>query len=146
MENDNDNNNDTKFELVLHSENSNMIEEFKKKGNALLKKNNFLNDLSEIMKDKKFKVFYEKYFNTMDDIKTTVIYMKLYKLFKDKYSDLSQKELEDNINVYLLHHVMTNSDLRTKLIESTIAHLEDNRVPIIPNNSKILNNKKNLKY
>lgn len=143
---ENDNNNDTNFELVLHSENSNMIEEFKKKGNALLKKNNFLNDLSEIMKDKKFKVFYEKYFNTMDDIKTTVIYMKLYKLFKDKYSDLSQKELEDNINVYLLHHVMTNSDLRTKLIESTIAHLEDNRVPIIPNNSKILNNKKNLKY
>lgn len=146
MENDNDNNNDTKFDLVLHSENSNMIEEFKKKGNTLLKKNNFLNDLSEIMKDKKFKVFYEKYFNTMDDIKTTVIYMKLYKLFKDKYSDLSQKELEDNINVYLLHHVMTNSDLRTKLIESTIAHLEDNRVPIIPNNSKILNNKKRLKY
>ena len=145
MENDNDNN-DTKFDLVLHSENSNMIEEFKKKGNTLLKKNNFLNDLSEIMKDKKFKVFYEKYFNTMDDIKTTVIYMKLYKLFKDKYSDLSQKELEDNINVYLLHHVMTNSDLRTKLIESTIAHLEDNRVPIIPNNSKILNNKKRLKY
>ena len=146
MENDNDNNNDTKFDLVLHSENSNIIEEFKKKGNTLLKKNNFLNDLSEIMKDKKFKVFYEKYFNTMDDIKTTVIYMKLYKLFKDKYSDLSQKELEDNINVYLLHHVMTNSDLRTKLIESTIAHLEDNRVPIIPNNSKILNNKKRLKY
>jgi hypothetical protein len=146
MENDNDNNNDTKFDLVLHSENSNMIEEFKKKGNTLLKKNNFLNDLSEIMKDKKFKVFYEKYFNTMDDIKTTVIYMKLYKLFKDKYSDLSQKELEDNINVYLLHHVMTNSDLRTKLIESTIAHLEDNRVPIIPINSKILNNKKRLKY
>ena len=145
MENDNDNN-DTKFDLVLHSENSNIIEEFKKKGNTLLKKNNFLNDLSEIMKDKKFKVFYEKYFNTMDDIKTTVIYMKLYKLFKDKYSDLSQKELEDNINVYLLHHVMTNSDLRTKLIESTIAHLEDNRVPIIPNNSKILNNKKRLKY
>tara|TARA_Y100000992_G_C21253803_1_gene487384 strand:+ start:1261 stop:1695 length:435 start_codon:yes stop_codon:yes gene_type:complete len=143
---ENDNNNDTKFDLVLHSENSNIIEEFKRKGNALLKKNNFLNDLSEIMKDKKFKVFYEKYFNTMDDIKTTVIYMKLYKLFKDKYSDLSQKELEDNINVYLLHHVMTNSDLRTKLIESTIAHLEDNRVPIIPNNSKILNNKKNLKY
>ena len=143
---ENDNNNDKKFDLVLHSENSNIIEEFKRKGNALLKKNNFLNDLSEIMKDKKFKVFYEKYFNTMDDIKTTVIYMKLYKLFKDKYSDLSQKELEDNINVYLLHHVMTNSDLRTKLIESTIAHLEDNRVPIIPNNSKILNNKKNLKY
>lgn len=143
---ENDNNNDTNFELVLHSENSNIIEEFKRKGNALLKKNNFLNDLSEIMKDKKFKVFYEKYFNTMDDIKTTVIYMKLYKLFKDKYSDLSQKELEDNINVYLLHHVMTNSDLRTKLIESTIAHLEDNRVPIIPNNSKILNNKKKLKY
>ena len=128
--------------LVLKRQESSIIKDFKNKGDEIISKNNFFKDLSEIMSDVKVKNFFDKYFKTMDTIKTTVIYIKLFRLFQEKYTNLSNDELENNLNIYLLHHVMTNKDLRKVLIESTIEHLEDNKKPIIPNNTMLLNTKK----
>ena len=136
-----DNNN---MDLALINGGDAIIERFENGGVKLLKNNDFLSDLAEIMQDDKFSKFYDKYFKTMTEIKTTVVYMKLFRAFQEKYNKLSEKELSKYVNVYLLHHVMTNSELRKKLIDATLENLEDNSKPIINiiNENKLLTNKK----
>ena len=136
-----DNNN---MDLALINGGDAIIERFENGGVKLLKNNDFLSDLAEIMQDEKFSKFYDKYFKTMTEIKTTVVYMKLFRAFQEKYNKLSEKELSKYVNVYLLHHVMTNSELRKKLIDATLENLEDNSKPIINiiNENKLLTNKK----
>jgi hypothetical protein len=126
----------------FNNQENDIINDFKNKGDEIILKNSFFKDLIEIMSDNKVKNFFDKYFKTMDDIKTTVIYIKLFRLFQEKYNNLSHKELEDNINIYLLHHVMSNNELRKTMITSTIEHLEDNRKPILPINKMLLKNQK----
>ena len=118
------------LDLVLNNTDIKLISDINIQGSELLEKNDFFKDLTEIMTDKKFSQFYDKYFKTMDDIKTTVIYMKLFNLFKEKYNDLSQKELSNCVNVYLLHKTMTTPALRTSMISATIKHLENNKIDI----------------
>ena len=47
-------------------------------GMRLVENNNFFKDLSELMSDDKVTTFFDKYFKNMGDIKSTVIYMKLF--------------------------------------------------------------------
>mgnify|MGYP006106275537 FL=1 len=118
-----------KLELVL-SHNGDITQEIEKKGKKLIKNNAFFKDLSDIMSDKKVTRFFDKYFKNMDSIKTTVIYMKLFRLLQDKYKTLSDDELSKYVNIYILHQVMTTNDVRCKLIDATMEHLEDNRKSI----------------
>ena len=121
----------TSLDLVLKDQNNRIVTNIDNKGKKLVEKNNFFKDLSDIMTDKKFSNFFDKYFKTMDDIKTTVIYMKLFKLFENKYNELSKEELSKYVNIYLLHHIMTDSTLRSSMISATVKHLENNRVDIL---------------
>lgn len=100
-------------------------------GEELIKNNEFFKDLSDIMTDDKFKTFFNKYFKTMDEVKTTVIYMKLYDALREKYEVLSGEELSKCLNIYLIHHAMTDNNLRNKVINSTLKHLENNKLPIL---------------
>ena len=131
-------NNTDNFNLMLKESNilltkneATLIAEMNLKGGELLEKNNFLKDLSEIMSDDKFIHFFNKYFKTMDDVKTTVIYMKLFNLFKEKYNNMSNAELSNCVNIYLLHKTMTNDMLRKTMINATIKHLENNKNDIL---------------
>tara|TARA_B100000927_G_scaffold291025_1_gene291598 strand:+ start:6440 stop:6847 length:408 start_codon:yes stop_codon:yes gene_type:complete len=134
---------DNDLAMVLKNDINDIVIEFDKKGEELLEKNNFFKDLTEIMSDEKFMNFFNKYFKTMQDIKTTVIYMKLYDLFKEKYNNISNKELSNYVNIYLLHKTMTNSKLRSSMISATIKHLEDNKEDILEIASKDINKKLN---
>ena len=129
------------LDLVLNTDIA-LVNDINIKGFELLEKNAFFKDLTEIMTDKKFSKFYNKYFKTMDDIKSTVIYMKLFNLFKEKYNNLSQKELSNCVNVYLLHKTMTTPVLRTSMISATIKHLENNKNDILEIVNSDLKNKK----
>ena len=131
-------NNTDNFNLMLKESNTlltkneaTLIAEMNLKGGELLEKNIFLKDLSEIMSDDKFIHFFNKYFKTMDDVKTTVIYMKLFNLFKEKYKNMSNAELSNCVNIYLLHKTMTNDMLRKTMINATIKHLENNKNDIL---------------
>jgi hypothetical protein len=132
---------DENLDLVLNTDIA-IVNDINTKGFELLEKNEFFKDLTEIMTDQKFSNFYNKYFKTMDDIKSTVIYMKLFNLFKEKYNTLSQKELSNYVNVYLLHKTMTTPELRTSMISATIKHLENNKNDILEIVNSDLKNKK----
>lgn len=113
-----------------------------KEGEKLIEKNPFFKDLTTVMKNTEVKTFFDKYFTDMNSIKTTVIYMKIFRLLQEKYKTLSEKELSDYVNIYLLHRAMTTDGLRTKLINDTLEHLEDNRNPILNLTPNLLKNRK----
>ena len=84
----------------------------KSEGEKKLQNNDFFKDLTDLMEDEKFVRFFNKWMCSWADIKSTVIYMKLYSEFKDKYKEISNEELDKSIIVYILSHIMRNKDLR----------------------------------
>ena len=119
-----------------------LLPKIEKEGEKLIEKNPFFKDLTSVMKNIEVKTFFDKYFTDMDSIKTTVIYMKIFRLLQEKYKTLSEKELSDYVNIYLLHRAMTTDGLRTKLINDTLEHLQDNRKPILNLTPNLLKNRK----
>ena len=68
--------------------------------------------------------------------------MKLFRLFQQRYKDVSQEELSKYVNIYLLHQVMTEKDIRRTLITATMDHLNNNRLPILNLTPDILKKRK----
>ena len=129
-------------DIVVFNNNENTIAKMEQEGEKIVEKNTFFKDLSTIMKNADVKTFFDKYFTDMNSIKSTVIYMKVFRLLEEKYKTLSEKELSEYVNIYLLHRAMTSNELRTKLINDTLEHLEDNRKPILNLTPNLLKNRK----
>ena len=81
----------TGLDLVLRTKNREILSNMESKGQEIVEMNPFFRDLSEIMTDKKVQNFFDKYFKNMDEIKTTILYMKLFRLFQQRYSDYSEE-------------------------------------------------------
>jgi hypothetical protein len=121
-----------------------------KTGKEIIKTNDFFYDLSELMENPRFINFYNKYLYDTSEIKTTMIYMKLYENIQSKYKELTDKDLNKYVNIFLLHHIMTKSKLRKIAIDTTLKHLDNNKYPIFKEVgeyfNKYLNNEpKNIK-
>ena len=129
-------------DIVVFNNNENTIAKMEQEGEKIVEKNTFFKDLSTIMKNADVKTFFDKYFTDMNSIKSTVIYMKVFRLLEEKYKTLSEKELSEYVNIYLLHRAMTSNELRTKLINDTLEHLEDNRKPILNLTPNLLKNRR----
>jgi hypothetical protein len=84
----------------------------KKEGERMIKENGFLKDLVSLMENQEFKRFFKKHMSNWVEVKSTVIYMKLYDEFKTKYKKITDKELEESIIVYLLSRIMRHKELR----------------------------------
>ena len=84
----------------------------KLEGERKLQNNDFFRDLTDLMEDEKFIRFFNKWMCSWTDIKSTVIYMKLYNEFKDKYKEITDEELDKSIVVFILSHIMRSKDLR----------------------------------
>ena len=132
----------TGLDLVLRTKNREILSNMESKGQEIVEMNPFFRDLSEIMTDKKVQNFFDKYFKNMDEIKTTILYMKLFRLFQQRYSDYSEEELSRYVNIYLLRQAMTDKNIRRTLIQATMAHLENNRLPILNLTPEVLKKRK----
>lgn len=130
------------LDLVLINKNREILSKMDEEGIKLVDKNDFFNDLSEVMSDEKVTRFFDKYFKNFEEIKSTVIYMKLFRLFQQRYKDVSQEELSKYVNIYLLHKVMTEKDVRRTLITATMDHLKNNKLPILNLTPDILKKRK----
>lgn len=83
-----------------------------KNGKEITENNEFLKDLSNLMENEEFKIFYNKHMTNWLDIKCTTIYMRLYSEFKTKYKEIANTELDKHIVVFLLRKIMTDRELR----------------------------------
>ena len=98
------------------------------KGDEILGGNNFLKDLSELMENDKFNIFFQKYMNDWIGIKCTVTYMRLYKELKEKYKDINDEILNKNIIIFLLTRIMRNKQLRPISIKTIDEILENDNL------------------
>ena len=94
------------------------------KGGELIEKNEFFRDLSELMENEKFSIFFEKYFKNMSESKITLVYMKLYNEMKTKYKEINDEELDKRINVYLMWKIMSNRHLNKFTLHTILQNLE----------------------
>jgi len=95
------------------------------KGEEILDNHEFYKDLSDLMEDKKFSNFFDKYFKTMSDTKVTLVYMNLYKEFKNKYKELNDKELDKRINIFLIWKMMKNRDINKFALHTVLNHMDN---------------------
>lgn len=96
-----------------------------KKGEEILNKHNFFKDLSELMENEKFCIFFDKYFTDMNESKITLVYMKLYKEFKERWADLKKEELDKRINIFLLWKLMRDKDINNFVLHTIINKMEN---------------------
>jgi len=100
------------------------IKQTLKKGKKILEENEFLNDLDKIMTDKKFRIFYEKYFKDIVDIKVILLYMKLYETIQKEYSAIHNNEIDNKLLAYMIKELMNNNMSRSKIMKSFHNFLE----------------------
>ena len=88
----------------------------KEKGKKILQNNNFFNELNEIMKDDKFRPFYEKYFQDSTDVKSVLLYLKLYETLQKEYKERNDKDIDEELLVYMMKELMTNKVTQQHII------------------------------
>ena len=114
-------------------------------GDKILNENHFLRELSELMENKKFNNFFNRYMNDWIGIKSTVTYMKLYTELKNKYSEINDEELNKNIVVFLLTKIMRNKHLMTSSIKTIDDMFDNNKLDFFDEIEKKIINMKCLK-
>jgi hypothetical protein len=114
----------------------------------ILSENEFFNDLDGIMTDDKFRTFYNKYFKNFNDIKTVLLYMKLYETIQIEYREQNNCDIDNELLAYMISELMNNSDTRKMIINSfnnfTDINMNENRskrflLDIFENSNKIKN-------
>ena len=113
-------------------------------GEKRIKENEFFKDLTDLMENEQFLNFYNKHMNNWMNIKSTVIYMRLYNEFKEKYRELNDEELDKNIIVYLLCKIMRDRELRPLSINIIDNLLQSGKSNYFHELETILNQKKLL--
>jgi hypothetical protein len=105
---------------------TNQLEKYKpfKKGEEIIETNNFFRDLSEIMEDEKFSKFFNKYFIDSNEVKVTMVYMKLYNAFRQKWKDISSEQLDKRINTFLIWKIMKDRNTSRFAIHTVMEHLD----------------------
>ena len=97
-----------------------------KNGSIILKENNFFNDLDNIMNDYQFRFFYNKYFNDISDIKTVVLYMKLYETIQKEYKEKNGIDIESELLIYIIKELMSEDCSRKNILNSFQSFIENN--------------------
>tara|TARA_B110000444_G_scaffold129930_1_gene122230 strand:+ start:459 stop:845 length:387 start_codon:yes stop_codon:yes gene_type:complete len=113
-------------------------------GNKILNENNFLHDLTSLMENEEFKNFFDKYMNNWVSVKSSIMYMKLYSEFKEKYKEVSDDVLDKNIIVYLLCKVMRNRSLMSFSVDTIDKMYNDERVNYFKELETFMENQKML--
>ena len=123
----------------------NIDESFKNKGDELLKTNEFFKDLSEIMENETFLRFFKKYFVNTSEVKISIIYMKLYETFKDKWEKLTDKQLDERVNTFLIWKIMKDRNLSRFTISTVLNSLDNKKIDIFDELKDFMNFTENKK-
>ena len=89
-----------------------------KKGEVILEENKFFNDLENTMQNPDFRTFYDKYFRDYSDIKTVVLYMKLYETIEIEYKKINGKDIEKEFLAYMIKELMCDNVMRKNIIKT----------------------------
>ncbi len=122
---------------IINYNNSNA--EFKQfiinEGKQIYDNNNFFKDLHNLMSNKEFKIFYDKYFNNWLDTEVMIMYMKLYDKIKQTYEIKYNKQIDKNSILFMIREIIRNNEYRKYVIDNFELFKEglDNRINIKKN-------------
>jgi hypothetical protein len=105
---------------------NNIKKDLIKSGEIILKENKFFNDLDSIMNNYEFRYFYDNYFNDITDIKTVIMYMKLYETIQREYKEKNGIDIENELLIYIIKELMSDSNSRKNILDSFISFMENN--------------------
>ena len=108
-------------------------------GEKKLQSNDFFKDLSALMENEEFNRFFKKHMSSWLDIKCSITYMHLYKMFKDKYKDLNDDELDNRLIIYILSKIMKDNKLRPWSINTIDKMLQNKKVDFFKEFEEIMN-------
>ena len=110
--------------------------------NKLLEENSFFKDLADLLDTPQFNIFLKKHMKNMEDIKCSMIYIKLYDAIKHKLplEILEDPNLTKKLISVILYNFITNRNYRSQVIQTTLDHIdtEDNNNLIDAITKKIL--------
>lgn len=95
-------------------------------GDEILSKHEFFRDLANLLETKEFNTFFHKHMNSMDEIKGSMVYIKLYDAIKKKLpiKILEDKVITQKFITVMLHKFITNREYRGQIIETTMDFME----------------------
>ena len=95
-------------------------------GNKLLEENEFFKELAELLETPQFNLFLKKHMKNMEDIKCSMVYIKLYDSIKHKLplKILEDPDLTKKLISVILYNFITNRNYRGKVIQTTLDHIE----------------------
>ena len=101
-----------------NNNNINILAKGKQEGQKILQENDFFYELNEIMHDVKFRPFYDKYFKDTSDTKTALLYLKLYETLEKEYKERNNKDIDEELLVYMMKELMSNEITRKNIMNS----------------------------
>lgn len=106
--------------------NNNISKDIIEKGNKILQENDFFAELDYIMNDNNFRSFYSKYFKDFTDIKTIILYMKLYETIQVEYKERYKIDIEKELLAFMIKELMCDELTRKNIIESFNNYINSN--------------------
>ena len=82
------------------------------------KKNNFFDELYNIMKNNEFKKFYNNYLDSWDNCEVMIMYLKLFETIETEYFKKFNQNISHKLMNAYLSKIMNDSILRQAVIES----------------------------
>jgi hypothetical protein len=83
------------------------IKEYERRGWKIFNKNKNMHDLAVVMENEQFKQFFDEHFKTWDDVKTIIMFMKVYQLIDNTYPLFTPQQ-----KICILHDIIENKDSR----------------------------------
>ncbi len=88
------------------------------KGRKILEENQFFQKIESLMKDEKFRSFYDEYFKSSIDIQTVILYLKLYETLEYEYESKYQQPIPKELMAYTIQSIFTDKKMRGYTMES----------------------------
>ena len=101
-----------------------------KEGKKILKKIEFFQDFTRLMRNSEFRNFYNQYFKDWSDIQTMIFYMKMYSTIEEIYFIKYHEHISDELMTYTLHKIITTNETRKAAVELFKEFKEDNETNI----------------
>jgi hypothetical protein len=81
--------------------------------------------LETVMNTPEFRTFYDKYFK---DIKTVLMFMKLYESLEKEYEAKYSSQIPSPVVIYIIKEIMNDNSMRKDLINSYKEFTDENNI------------------
>ena len=83
-----------------------------KEGEKIYNNNTYFKDLHDMMQNKQFRTFYDKYYRNWGEIEVMMMYMKLYESIENEYFQQFNEKISKEKVLYIVKEIIKNKGSR----------------------------------